>query len=72
MDINRKKVELPSGSDYWFVHLGPIPQLPEWHQKMYEHSAYPFPTEAAANLFADQHIRMYPGRDIKVERGSNA
>ena len=72
MDINRKKVELPSGSDYWFVHLGPIPQLPEWHQKMYSNSSYPFPTEASANLFASQHKKMYPGRNVTVKRGEES
>ena len=65
----RKQVELPTGSDYWFVHLGPVPGMPDWHQKMYEHSSYPFPSEKAANLFAKLHTEMYPGRDINVRRG---
>lgn len=72
MEINRKKVELPSGSDYWFVHMGAIPDKPDWHQKMYQNSSYPFPTEKAANLFAANHKKIYPNRVITVERGSDA
>jgi hypothetical protein len=48
------------------VVMGRIPNTPGWHQKMYENNSYPFPTRAAADLFADNHRRMYPGRDIVV------
>lgn len=69
MEPYRKKVDLPSGSDYWFVHMGPIPNTPDWHQAMYQHQAYPFPTKAAADLFAQTHAARYPGRTITVEQG---
>jgi hypothetical protein len=65
----RKQVKLPTGSDYWFVHMGAIPNRPEWHSKMYESSSFAFPTEKAANLFASNHQTMYPNRLIEVKRG---
>lgn len=65
----RKKIDLPTGSDYWFVHMGPIPNKPEWHQMLYANNIYAFPTEFAANRFADNHRAEYPGRSIKVRRG---
>lgn len=65
----RKMVELPTGSDYWFVEMGTIPDMPPWHQELYEFSSYAFPTKAAANLFAANHRRVYPGREIKVRQG---
>jgi hypothetical protein len=69
MEPYRKKVDLPSGKDYWFVHMGPVPNKPDWHQAMYRHQAYPFPTKAAAELFAQTHQERYPGRDITIKRG---
>ena len=65
----RKRVELPTGSDYWFVHLGPIPNTPDWHQKMYAEQSYAFPTEASAELFALNH--RVSGRHVIVMRGSD-
>lgn len=69
MEPYRKKVELPTGSDYWYVKMGPVPNTPSWHQAMYADNSYAFPTQAAANLFAANHARVYPGREITVERG---
>lgn len=65
----RKQVELPTGSDYWMVYMGPIPNRPDWHTKLYDNSCYAFPTQAAANLFAAQHERLHPGRTITVKQG---
>ena len=70
MEPYRKQVDLPSGSDYWFVHMGPVPNKPDWHQKLYAKSAYAFPTERAAYLFADIHREEYPGRNIEVRQGT--
>ena len=70
MEPYRKKVDLPSGSDYWFVHLGPIPERPEWHKALYEKSSYPFPSEAAAKLFAQRHKNLHPNRSIEIKRGT--
>lgn len=39
-------------SQYWFVEMGPIPDKPDWHQKMYEFQSYPFPRYEAARRFA--------------------
>ena len=69
MEPYRKRVDLPTDSDYWFVELGPVPDMPAWHQEMYSFSSYAFPTKVAANLFASNHQRMYPGREIKVRQG---
>jgi hypothetical protein len=65
----RKQVELPTGSDYWFVHMGPVPNKPDWHQKLYDNSSYAFPTKAAAELFAKTHQDRYPGRQVYVKQG---
>lgn len=69
MDINRKQVKLPTGSNYWFVHMGSIPNMPDWHTELYSNSSYAFPSEEYANLFASNHKKMYPGRSIEVRRG---
>jgi hypothetical protein len=63
----RKRVDLPSGKDYWFVHLGPIPNTPDWHQELYAKQSYPFPTKEAAELFAMNH--MIQGREVYVQQG---
>jgi hypothetical protein len=70
MEPYRKKVDLPSGSDYWFVHMGPIPNRPKWHQELYAKQSYPFPTLEAATLFAETHMRRDPGRRIEIVRGT--
>lgn len=67
----RKQVELDPGSDYWFVELGESTFLNGG-------SAYPFPSERAAQVFAenqkflakmrgnDREVRIrYPNGDIK-------
>jgi hypothetical protein len=53
-------------SKYWFVEMGPIPNRPDWHMKLYAHQAYAFPTEAAAGLFASTHKRRDPLRRVEV------
>lgn len=58
-----------SSSVYWFVEMGPIPGKPAWHQAMYEHSSYPFPTEAAAQRFAANHQALDPLREISIRKG---
>ena len=68
MEPYRKKVDLPTGSDYWFVHMGPVPNTPDWHQELYAAQSYAFPNEASAELFATNH-RVY-GRQVIVKRGS--
>ena len=69
MEPYRKMVDLPSGSDYWFVEMGPVPDMPEWHQELYGFNSYAFPTKAAANLFAANHQSLHPGREIKIRQG---
>lgn len=39
-------------SKYWFVEMGPIPDQPAWHMKLYAHQSYPFPSYQAARRFA--------------------
>ena len=53
-------------SQYWFVEMGPIPNKPDWHTKLYAHQAYAFPTYAAARLFASSHKSRDPGRDVEI------
>jgi len=60
-DVQRHKPD----SEYAWVHLGPIAGLPSWHQQS-QPSAYPFPTNAAAALFASTHRELYPGREVEV------
>lgn len=71
MEPYRKQVELPTGSDYWFVNMGPIPFMPKWHTELYSNTSYAFPTEKAALLFASNHRKEYSGRSIEVMRGKN-
>ena len=69
MEPYRKKVNLPTGSDYWFVEMGPIPNMPDCHQRLYQASSYAFPSRAAAELFARTHTSRDPDRDVKIRRG---
>jgi len=59
----RKDLEHKPDSEYAWVDLGPIPDLPSWHMQ-FQPSSYPFPTNAAALMFAAAH-RM-PGRKVAV------
>lgn len=69
MEPYRKKVNLPTGSDYWMVEMGPIPNRPDWHQKLYQASSYAFPTKEAAELFARTHTARDPERTITIKQG---
>lgn len=62
----RKAIQLSSETEYWFVEMGPVPDRPAWHQEVYRHNRYPFPTEFAAFRFAASHKRRDPNRDIAV------
>jgi hypothetical protein len=64
----RKDIVHRPDSEYFWVELGPIPGYPEWHVQS-EVTRYPFPTLAAANLFASNHRRLWPGREIEVTDG---
>ncbi len=55
MNEYRKDIPLSTETEYTWVHLGPIPDMPAWHTELYAHQAYPFPTEAAAFRFANSH-----------------
>jgi len=68
----RKTIPLSTETQYWFVEMGPIPGVPEWHSPRVLHSArdyrisYPFPTEVAAHRFANAATAEHPGRSVKV------
>ena len=53
-------------SNYFWVTLGPIPDMPAWHQQSKPNS-YPFPTMQAAERFAANHAQ--PGRTITINQG---
>lgn len=59
----RKKIELSPDTEYWFVEMGPLNFLNGG-------SSYPFPTEAAAILFATNHLNFARlkgcERDIRI------
>ncbi len=68
----RTEIELSSEAKYWIVHMGPVLTLngqpaPDWHRKLYAHSATHFPDEVSAQLFAANHQKTYPDREIWVE-----
>lgn len=52
-------------SNYFWVTLGPIPDMPAWHQQSQPNS-YPFPTMQAAERFAANHTQ--PGRTITIQQ----
>lgn len=66
MNEYRRDVPLSTDTDYWFVDMGPIPGMPGWHQELYAHGSYPFPTLAAARLFASNHKREHWLRKISI------
>ena len=53
------------GDECWHVELGPIPDLPAWHEQS-KPISYPFPTEAAAEGFAATHRSLEPDREVTV------
>lgn len=66
MNEYRREIVLNTETPYYFVVMGHIPNTPGWHQQMYKNNSYAFPTRQAADLFADNHRRMYPGRVINI------
>lgn len=65
----RKGIALSTEVEYWHVRMGPVPDMPEWHQKLYSFQSYPFPTKEAADRFAETHRMEHPGRIIEVVAG---
>lgn len=61
----RKSIELDPDTSYSFVEMGPIPELPSWHEQS-NPSRYPFPTEKAAFTFAHSHKALHPNREVAV------
>ena len=66
MDEYRRDIPHNPKNDYWFVELGPIPDQPDWHMKLYEFQAYPFPRLEAARKFAFSSRERYWKRDISI------
>lgn len=60
-------IELGNDGAYWYVDLGPIPNVPDWHVQS-QGTSYPFPTEKAALTFAHVHQLQEPNREIRVRR----
>lgn len=50
---------------YFWVEMGPIHGLPEWHVQS-NPSRHPFPTEDGALLFAAAAAERHPDREIAV------
>lgn len=65
MNEYRKTLELDKSTDYTFVEMGPIPDLPRWHEQA-NPSRFPFPTEKAAFRFAERHKADHPAREVAV------
>ena len=61
----RKTIDLDPATKYAWVHLGPIPGFPAWHIQSLP-SSYPFPTNAAAALFAANNKACWPDRTVEV------
>jgi hypothetical protein len=66
MNEYRKSIPLATGTPYWFVDMGPIPDKPVWHQQLYAYGSYAFPTPEAATRFAVTHKSTDPGRSVGV------
>ena len=62
----RRDIEHKPDSEYLWVELGVIPELPPWHLQATSSSRYPFPTEQAAFRFANNVKAEYPNRDVAV------
>jgi len=65
MNDYRRDIKHKPDSEYAWVELGPIPGYPDWHLQS-EPSSYPFPTNAAAVLFATRNKADWPNRDVTV------
>ncbi|ASZ75237.1 hypothetical protein PBI_MISSWHITE_71 [Mycobacterium phage MissWhite] len=65
MKTHKKTLDLSSESEYTFVEMGPIPDLPPWHQQSHP-SRFPFPTPEAAQRFAQAAAVRHPGREVVI------
>lgn len=61
----RKTLTICPETDYWNVQMGPIPNLPAWHEQS-QGSSYAFPTVEAATRFAKTHQGLEPERQILI------
>ncbi|AAC18510.1 hypothetical protein SEA_LAKES_75 [Mycobacterium phage Lakes] len=61
----RKTLDLSTGTSYTYVELGPIPDMPKWHQSA-QPSRWPFPTPEAAFRFARAHSEERPDREVII------
>jgi len=65
MQEYRTTTELNPETEHTFVEMGPIPDLPAWHQQA-QPSRFPFPTKEAALRFARTHSERDPGRKVVI------
>ncbi|ABE67395.1 hypothetical protein PBI_CHE12_76 [Mycobacterium phage Che12] len=61
----RKTLDLGTGESYTYVEMGPVADMPPWHQ-LSQPSRFPFPTPEAAERFAAANRAQYPGREVVV------
>ncbi|QXO13349.1 hypothetical protein SEA_TROOPER_72 [Mycobacterium phage Trooper] len=50
---------------YTYVEMGPIPELPPWHEQS-QPSRWPFPSEKAGFRFAEGCKADHPNREVVV------
>lgn len=60
-----RTIKLDTEVRYWFVDMGPIPDVPDWHVQS-RGISYPFPTELGAFRFALFHKNKDPDRNIVI------
>jgi len=65
MNEFRREIKHGPGSLYAWVDLGAIEGYPGWHMQAALNS-YPFPTDAAAHLFAMRNKEAFPSRKVTV------
>lgn len=68
MNEYRREIAHDNETVYAWVDMGPIPNMPAWHQALYAHGSYPFPTDEAAHKFATTEAGAAPGRPVKVRK----
>ena len=61
----RKLVTHDPSTTYAWAELGPLPGYPDWHVQS-KPSRYPFPTDAAAVMFATNNKAEWPARHVAV------
>lgn len=66
MNEYRRTITHSPDSQYWFVEMGPIPNQPDWHMKLYDFQSYPFPSLEAARRFSMGARERDWERDIKI------